>query len=210
MKSLNRLLTNEDRKEYQPTIDLMWNLCPDMMSRKIPEANVQQAFVLKAVVDLYSEHDDVLSVGCYEDTAFASLVEYGYNIQGIDPADNGMNLEDFYKTSPAQYNIIFSTSVIEHVVDDELFIDHICKLLKPGGYAVLTTDFRNDYNPNMLLPYTDVRFYTKIDLSVRLAAILEGNNCSYVGKTDWNGEPDFLYQGHTYSFATMVFRKDNV
>lgn len=210
MQYFNRLLTDNARKEFQPTIDLMWNLCPDMMSRKIPEANVQQAFVFKAVVDFYSPFDSILSVGCFEDTAYASLVEYGYDIIGIDPMIDGSTLDDFFKTSPTQYNIIFSTSVIEHVKDDEQFIDEICKLLKPGGYAILTTDFRNDYTPSMPLPYTDVRFYTEKDLSSRLESVLERNGCSYVGDADWTGKPDFLYQGHKYSFATLVFRKDNV
>ena len=44
MPSLNRILTNQDRELYKPLIEKMFEVCPEMMSRKISEANVQQAF----------------------------------------------------------------------------------------------------------------------------------------------------------------------
>lgn len=211
MKSYdNTILTNEARKDYQEFIDVMKKLVPDMMNRKISEANVQQAFVFDRVHDLYEEGDSILSVGCFEDTAYAALVEWGYEIDGIDPDVDGNTLESFFNSTDKKYNIIFSTSVIEHVQNDEQFIDMICKLLKSGGYAVLTTDFRDDYTPTMPLPYTDLRFYTKKDLEVRLLKIIEENGCRLINQPSWEGKPDFHYQGHDYSFATLVFRKIDV
>lgn len=96
------------------------------------------------------------------------------------------------------------------LVSIEQFISEICQLLKPGGYGILTTDFREDYTLTMPLPYTDLRFYTSKDLGVRLYSVLEKNGCDLVNSSSWNGEPDFHYQGHDYSFATFVFRKKNV
>jgi SAM-dependent methyltransferase len=205
--NINRLLTDSDRDKYKPTIDLMFKLCPEMMARKISEANVQQAFVFDTFANVFHEDGSSLSIGCFEDTAFASLVEYGYEIVGIDPVINH-SLHDYYiSNSEKRFNVIFSTSVIEHVENDEQFIDEICKLLAPGGTAILTMDFRNDYTPGMPLPYSDVRFYTENDLRFRLGRIIYANDCEFVGSPNWQGEPDFLYQGHTYSFATMVFKR---
>lgn len=206
LNRLNRLLTNSDRAEYKPTIDLMFKLCPEMMSRKIPEANVQQAFVFDTVTDLIKDDYKVLSVGCFEDTAFTAMVEYGYDVVGIDPETN-VSLRDFTEACTELYDIIFATSVIEHVKDDEQFIRDICSLLKEGGVAILTTDFRDDYTPTMALPATDERFYTQKDLIERLPAQLEKYNCALLGTPDWRGNPDFVYQGHNYSFATFVFQK---
>jgi SAM-dependent methyltransferase len=207
MKSLNRLLTNQDRIDEQPIIDLMFSLCPEMMSRKIPEANVQQAFVFGTVEGLFNPGNSILGVGIFEDTAYASLVESGYNIVGIDPDVNGQNLHQFFTYTTDKFDIIFSTSVLEHVNDDELFIKEICELLNPGGYAILTVDFKDSYKQGDPLHATAVRYYTKYDLETRLPAILKENQCELIQDTNYNGEPDFIYQGHLYSLATFIFRK---
>jgi len=205
----NRLLNDVARDQYSNTIAKMWELVPDMMSRKIERANVQQAFVFDRVRQLYCGDDEVLSVGNYEDTAWAALVADNIPVLGIDPLTNGDTLNSFYsRTVDIGFDIIFSTSVIEHVENDEQFIDQICKLLNHGGYGVITMDFQESYKPGQVLPATAVRFYTKYDLEVRLKKILEANNCKYICEGDWTGEPDFWYQGHTYNLATMVFQKE--
>jgi len=51
------------------------------------------------------------------------------------------------------------------------------------------------------------RFYTKKDLTERLPKILEKNDCSLFDEPHLEEPPNFLYQGHTYSFATFVFMK---
>jgi len=202
---MNRLLRDDDRTNLQPVIDKMWETIPAMMARKIPEANVQQAFVYSAVKNLYSE-GLILSVGCYEDTAFELLKHEGFTVWGIDPAVN-YDLHSYRNLFTHKYEIIFATSVLEHVKNDEQFIRDICYLLKPGGVAILTCDFKNDYKKGNPVPYTDERFYTEAELDVRLRNIIETEGCEYLGETYWKGEPDFWYQGHHYSFATIVFKK---
>ena len=59
------------------------------------------------------------------------------------------------------FDIIISTSVIEHVEDDEKFIEDIAYLLKKGGYAILTCDFNDYYKKGDDIPDGDYRFYTK-------------------------------------------------
>ncbi len=207
--SLNRILTNKDRKEFEPLIEKMFELCPETMSRKIPEANVQQAFALDYILKLLAfgqEGISMLCAGSFEDTASESLVAMGYPVMNIDPAIN-MDLSAFRKSTGQKFDVIFSVSVIEHVRNDEEFIDDICHLLNLGGIAILTCDFRNDYKVGDTLPATDVRFFTKADLTERLPRVLDRNNCHLFDEPSWDAEPDFLYQGHTYSFATFVFRK---
>lgn len=204
---LNRILTDKDRENLLPTIELMYRLCPEMMSRKIPTANVQQAFVLDLVLSLDKVGDRILSVGCFEDTAYSSLVTLKKEIIGIDPEIN-YSLDTYFKTNPDKFNIIFSTSTIEHVKDDELFLSEICQLLKPDGFGILTTDFKDEYKHGDPLPATDLRFYTKNDLYNRLPNILSRYDCRLVGSPNWEDVDNFIYQGHNYSFATFVFRKD--
>lgn len=207
--SLNRLLTDKDRQLYEPYNRLFWDTCPDMMARKFPRANVQQFFVFDVVSKLLNtipQNPSVLSVGCYEDTAFEVLRTQHKNVIGIDPMID-YDLASYKSLFPdTKFNIVFSTSVIEHVENDGLFFNDICQLIKPGGYGILTMDFNNDYKVGDRLPYTDVRFYTKQDME-RLIYILDAHNCVLVDEPDWNGAPDFEYDGCLYSFSTFVFRK---
>jgi len=213
--TVNKILTDSDRAILSPVIDEMWLLCPETMKRKIPEANVQQAFVLNRVRLLlrYKKDASILSVGCFEDTAFESLNNQenkDFTITGIDPV-SGYDLHSFVTANDTKFDIVFATSVIEHVKDDEQFLTDMCNALSTGGYGIITTDFRDDYKQGDPLPYSDERFYTRFDLEVRLQNILKQCNCELVDEPNYTEKDNFIYQGHQYSFATFVFRKaDNV
>jgi hypothetical protein len=180
-----------------------------MLSRKIPEANIQQAFTLQTTLDLIPEGSNLLSAGSWEDTATEALKKIGYNVIDVDPVINS-DLKTYFDSNPqwhGKLDGVVSTSVIEHVQNDEEFIDCICKLLKIGGYGILTMDYNNDYlNGNTPKPNEDVRLYTENDLKIRLNSILKQNNCKLL-ETDYSGENDFTYGGCWYTFATFVFKK---
>ncbi len=208
--NFNRILDNTAREQYRQVIQLLCKLCPDEMSRKIPEANVQQAFVFETVRQLSArmKNPRILSVGCYEDTAFIGLQKKGMEAEGIDPLLN-YDLSTF-RTRPDRegktYDIIFSTSVIEHVQDDARFVREISELLAPGGFAVLTCDFKPGYQPGDRVPRVDFRFYTKKDLAERLVANMPG--CRLYGPGRWDVEsPDFRFEGIDYTFATFTVQK---
>jgi SAM-dependent methyltransferase len=201
---MNKILGDEDRVALEPLIREMFLKCPEMMARKYPDANVQQAFVLNEVLKLNSPKDvAMLCVGCVEDTAAEYLKVSGYNVIGIDPEIN-LSLADYKKIATNKFNIIFSTSVIEHVPDDEQFTKDICELLNVGGHAILTCDFREA--PGKVHPL-DVRFYKEFDLLRRLGNIIASYNCELVGEPNWKGEPNFWYDHYHYGFATWMFTK---
>jgi len=208
--SFNRILDDHARFDYQPVIEQMTVFLPHMMARKIPKANVQQAFVLDSVYKFIKtkSHPKILCVGSYEDTAAASLKMLGYRIVEIDPVLN-YDLDTFFHlptTLKENYDIIFSTSVIEHVEDDETFISQIAELLEPGGVCILTCDYNNNYKPGDRLPKTDIRFYTKKDFLERLIPCAKG--CLLIDDPRWDESlPDFIYDGCLYSFATLTLQK---
>jgi hypothetical protein len=192
----------------------MFETCSEEMGKKISEANVQQAFVLDEILKRSSRNESILCVGCFEDTAFCNLqwLEYGI-LMGIDPNSvyplQRQSLEEFYSNAQEKYNVVFATSVLEHVQDDETFLSYFCDLIAPGGVGILTCDFNHNYKPGDPVPATVVRQYTPYDLGVRLKEVLDRYNCRYVDEPDWTGELDFHYQGHDYAFATMVFVKES-
>jgi SAM-dependent methyltransferase len=203
---MNIILNDTQREKYKSVIEELFVLCPDTIQRKITRANVQQAFILDIVRKLISFDSKLLCVGSFEDTACEALIKLNYNVVAIDPAIN-MSLDTFFQQADYKFDIVFSTSVIEHVKDDETFLDQICKLTKSNGYGILTCDFRNDYNGNKNKPVEDVRLYTKNDLLVRLKKVLTNNRCSLHGTIDYDHPPDFQYGIYAYSFATYMFKK---
>jgi len=212
-KGLNRILDDEVRKLYKPTEEKLFQLVPKTMSKKIGRANVQQAFVFDTVFRHLNKYSDpkLLCVGSYEDTASMALQRMGYEVEDIDPMINYFLQEYFTKPSTIKnsYNIIFSTSVIEHDPDDESFIKCISGLLAPGGTAIITCDYKDGWKPGDLKPEVDARFYTKHDLEKRLLACIP--NCELVDTPQWDClNPDFNYLGkYQYTFATFVIRKKN-
>lgn len=209
--TLNRILDDAARACYQPAEKKLTELVPRTMAKKIARANVQQAFVFDTVYRYLRslQNPRILCVGSYEDTASMSLQRMGYAVDEIDPMINYF-LQEFY-TKPsvqkASYDIVFSTSVIEHDPDDESFIRCVEGLLKPGGVAVITMDYKDGWKPGDPKPEVDARFYTRQDMEKRLPSVIPG--CSLVDSPQWDcPHPDFNYLGkYQYSFASFVFQK---
>jgi hypothetical protein len=208
----NRILDNAARALYQPAIKKLFELVPKTMAKKIPEANVQQAFVFDTVYRHLAQYTNpkLLCVGSYEDTASMGLIRMGYNVEEIDPTVN-YYLQEYYtrpSTAKNSYSIIFSTSVIEHDPHDQSFIECIYGLLAPGGMAVITCDYNDQWKPGDPKPVEDARFYTQKDLKERLLSYMPG--CSLVDQPEWDcPHPDFNYIGkYQYTFATFVVKKN--
>ena len=210
---LNRILDDSARMLYQPAIDKLCELVPKTMNKKIARANVQQAFVFDTVYRFMKQYKNpkLLCVGSYEDTASMALKKMDNVVEEIDPMVNYYLQEYYTKPSIKQnsYDIIFSTSVIEHDPDDKSFVECIHGLLAPGGIAVITCDYKDGWRMGDPKPDVDARFYTKHDLEQRLLSYLPG--CELVDEPDWEcPNPDFNYLGkYQYTFATFVFRKIN-
>jgi SAM-dependent methyltransferase len=211
----NRILDNAAREQYGPAINELLRLAPDLLARKIPEANVQQGFILDTVLRLISDArvkgvtaPRLLCIGSYEDSAAASLKRLGYHLDEIDPVLN-FDLSEFCSrpsTKKESYDVVFSTSVLEHVEDDQQFMLDISTLLAPEGTAALTCDFRDQYKPGDKKPQVDVRLYTQQDLIHRLLPVIK--DCELVDAPEWDCvEPDFYFEGCRYTFASIVFRK---
>ncbi len=209
-ENVNRILDNSAREKYRNTLEFIKDVAPKIDAKKIPEANIQQAFVFDTAFNLSKKQfTRILSVGAFEDTAAFALKKLGFQIEFIDPIIN-YDLRTFM-TKPSvkgqSYDIIISTSVIEHVEDDEKFIQDISSLLKIGGWGILTCDFYNDYKDGDDIPHEDYRFYTKKDLSERLLRNIP--DCKIVGTPDWDCDYyDFVYLNrYRYTFASLVFTK---
>jgi SAM-dependent methyltransferase len=208
----NRILDNSARLTYRHAISTLFRLLPDLMAKKIPEANVQQAFVFDTVVRLSEKlgpNPRILCVGSFEDTAAWGLKRIGFSIDEIDPVLN-FDLDEFVQrpsTAKGSYDIVFSVSVLEHVQNDELFLQQIAGLLKPGGICVLTCDYKDGFVVGDHKPSVDCRLYTQKDFVERLLPKIA--DCELLDIPEWScSEPDFHWEGCDYTFASFAFRKN--
>lgn len=210
-RHFNRILDDRARIRYAKTVRRLAELAPDIIAKKIPRANVQQAFVVETVEHFSAEFPKprILCIGSFEDSAAVALKRLGYEMEEVDPVVNQMDLNVFCglpSTRRNAYDIIFSTSVIEHVRDDERFMEQIGELLAPGGVGIVTCDFMNGYRIGDPVIGGNYRFYTEEDLARRLPGKLR--DCGLVDPPQWGSSAlDFSLGGFNYAFATLVFRK---
>jgi len=208
----NTLLDDAARRHYAVSIEELWDAAPEMMKRKIKEANVQQGYMLTAVDQLAAGCKlNILSVGSFEDTACVALKSRGHVLDEVDPVLN-CDLATFLHENPdklCSYPIVFSTSVIEHVEDDEAFVRDMLRLTAPGGAIVLTCDYCNGWSPDQQKPSSNKRIYTRKDMSRLITAMGE---VELIDEPDWdNHDPDFAItefgREMRYGFATLAVRK---
>lgn len=207
---MNRILDNSAREFYKSTIAQIYEIARASTDRKIPESLVQYAFILDTVYKKIQklQKSKILSVGCFGDSTVICLRQLGYAIEGIDPVLN-YDLNSFMtrpSTKLRSYDIVFSTSFLGRVKEDEIFMNNMVKLLKPGGLGLITCDFNKSYEFGGLNLPDNYRFYTEADFLERIIPVLDG--CELVGAHNWNyDKPDFSQAGFAYTLASLVFKK---
>ena len=208
--ALNRVLDSSARQLYNPAVDELCRLCPEIMARKVRESMVQDGFVFDTVRKLLAFYPEpkILCVSSFDNASCAALKKLGHQIEEIDQRLS-VDLDAFYNrpgTKKSSYHIIFAASVIEGVEDDELFMAEVGDLLAPGGTAVITCGYNERYRPGDRVPEGRFRLYTKADLTARLLSVVQ--NCALIDAPQWTcSEPDVNVSGCKYSYASIVLRK---
>ena len=129
----------------------------------------------------------VLDVGCGEGFAARDLVEYGFQVCGIDK--NPVALEKaaryYYQTILAdieseapvpggQFDVVLFADVLEHLTKPSTVFEHFTALLAPGGLVVVSVPNvahwymrlsllfgRFEYTQRGILDRTHLRFFTR-------------------------------------------------
>jgi SAM-dependent methyltransferase len=76
----------------------------------------------------------------------------------------------------SSYDVVVAVEVLEHVEADRLFVQQVARVLKPGGYFLLSTP-NGDYVPNHNPDHK--RHYTRAQLHALLAAELSAVSVDY-------------------------------
>lgn len=108
--------------------------------------------VQQLAVPLATPGSRVLDYGCADRPyrhLFGSDVDYvGADLDGNYEADICLNPDCSVPLPDAQFDVILSTQVLEHVADPHLYVSECHRLLKPGGSLVMTTHGIMFYHPD--------------------------------------------------------------
>lgn len=110
--------------------------------------------LLKEVLDKnVQDKPRLLSIACSTGVIEEKIKnELGIEVFGIDAAKNSLttakskdiiatygNVSEYLPFKSETFEYVFAGEIIEHIYDTRLFLGEIHRVLKPGGYLVLTT-----------------------------------------------------------------------
>lgn len=94
----------------------------------------------------------ILDVGCADGYFSREFIKIGYDIYGCDLSTDILgkaksfgiktdvcNLEEKLPYKKNYFDIVFAGEVIEHIIDTDLFLTECNRILKKGGFLILTT-----------------------------------------------------------------------
>ncbi|XP_043468829.1 ubiquinone biosynthesis O-methyltransferase, mitochondrial-like [Leptopilina heterotoma] len=169
LNSTRKCITTIIRKGFSQVSDIWWNTLGELKGlysmNKLRVPFVSDGIVnnghkifdpsqpLKGI--------SIIDVGCGGGILTESLARTGANVTGIDPSmeliicakehasldpslSKNLNyiqtsVEEFVQTNSKMYDAVVSSEVLEHVMDQEIFIKCCTDLLRPGGVIFLTT-----------------------------------------------------------------------
>ncbi len=107
---------------------------------------------VEKIISLIGRGNKVLDVGCYDGMIGEKILKNNNIVYGIDGSEKAIksanergiigavcDLESELAFSDEYFDVIFAGEIIEHILDTELFLKELCRVLKKGGYLILTT-----------------------------------------------------------------------
>lgn len=157
---------------------------------------LKRSLIINSITKLTSKNSTILEIGSGGGLLSAELTKLGFDIisTDIEPASGNYTKEMGVKKvfisncgeaiplRDASIDIIFMTDVLEHIKDDYKTISECVRLLKPGGYILITV-------PAYQCLYSSWdkwnRHYRRYDKK-RILTLAQDHNLSITKITYWN------------------------
>lgn len=107
---------------------------------------------INKIIFLVGENNKVLDIGCYDGTIGNLLKKNNNQVYGIEISKEAaeiaikrglkvkiQNIESRFDFENNFFDVVVAGEIIEHILDTDFFIDEIKRVLKPGGFLVLST-----------------------------------------------------------------------
>ena len=113
----------------------------------------QEQLRLDSITSLVGRGKEVLDVGCRDGTISKIIEHKGNKVETVEISDysirkareKGLVVYDldlntqWAECIPKDYDVVFAGEVLEHIFETDSFLQNIRKVLKPGGFLVLST-----------------------------------------------------------------------
>lgn len=109
-------------------------------------------FRISEAVRLVGKGNKVLDLGCYYGFLGKLFIDEGNEVWGVDVAKEALkkaeerglktkygNVEKEIPFEECSFDVVVAAEIIEHLKDTDRFLGEIHRVLKPGGFLVLTT-----------------------------------------------------------------------
>ena len=112
----------------------------------------------------------VLDLGCGNGALSKDLQDAGFQVTGVDPSESGIEYakkstpggdfqvmgvyDDPSVLGPADYDVVVSTEVVEHLFYPRELPRFAAQVLRPGGYLIVSTPYHG-YLKNLVLALTN-------------------------------------------------------
>lgn len=147
---------------------------------------------INKIISLVGSDHRILDIGCYDGTIGNLLKKMSNDVYGIEVSESVANLakkkgvkvivqdiESKFNFDDKFFDIVVAGEIIEHILDVDLFIDNIKRVMMPDGHLILSTPNVASLGRRLLLlfgknPYFEasfgfpknshaghIRFYTK-------------------------------------------------
>jgi 2-polyprenyl-3-methyl-5-hydroxy-6-metoxy-1,4-benzoquinol methylase len=128
------------------------------------------------VLPMIGTKKDVLDLGCLDGTLGELFVKQGNRVKGIDASkeaiqkarDRGVdarlgNLDEPFPFADASFDVVFAGEIIEHVFEVDQFVEEAFRVLRPGGFFIVTTPNLAAFGRRLLLllnrnPHIEISF----------------------------------------------------
>jgi SAM-dependent methyltransferase len=139
----------------QSALVAAWDQAAEVLDHE-PSRCLRYAKCFRYVRD-HDRHVRVLEIGCGEGTGLAIAAGMGFtNIVGVEVSKSRLDaarakvpgnidlvlvgLDCRLPFADASFDIVISAAVIEHVIDPQLFMTEVSRVLRDGGCAVISSD----------------------------------------------------------------------
>lgn len=124
------------------------------------------------------ENAKVIDIGCGSGSLGNEIIKkYGCKVDGVDMNEvsieasrkKGLNVFKFdldteWDLPSESYDYVFSTEMIEHMINTDLFIEESKRILKKGGKLILTTPNLTCWYNRLIFIFGYQPFYTEVSI----------------------------------------------